>query len=173
MNRRRDYCCAALRSGYLLRCRARQSTSSALQTSSPKPSTNTSSQPSAADARGADCSERLAPWSTTAAAALLLPLETLLTPERPAARPPASTGTPTETPETVMLLEPGTAVAPIVRLPATMPASPALTTPRGAYRSTSPGLRPAVVASVWMPLPVSAAGKFTTGCPFSSNVMVG
>src|SRR5262249_35762528 len=113
--------------------------------SSPTPTTNTSSHASADEACGAFLELLSSP--VLACAALVAAVADELADADKAPKAGGAGGNPTAVPLTLMLLAPSTAVAAIVRLPATIPASFALTTPCGAKRSTSPGLVPSEVAS--------------------------
>src|SRR5580658_4851907 len=108
-------------------CRFKHSTSSCLQFSSPSPVTNTSSQLRAVCARGVASLPAAAADSADAAPLVVALLATEDTPDGLAASPLRSEGTPLAVPPILMLPE-----API-------PASPALTVPTGASRSTLPG----------------------------------
>src|SRR3984885_8719591 len=111
--------------------------SSGLQSSSPSPVTNTSSQLMAASATGVPPEAAFAALKLSATFDVAPAVEEA--PANAAPKPVTVTGTPTEVPLTVMLLAPRTAVAAIVKFPATMPASSAFTTPCGANKYTLPG----------------------------------
>src|ERR1700722_14131288 len=147
-------------------CRFRHSMSSGLQFSSPRPVTNTSSQDKAFCASGAADSLSAAPPLTALVAALLVPLAEFAAPDRDALTLLTSAGTPVAVPPKLIFVTPMTDWAAMLILPAApMPASPALTVPTGAMRSTLPG---GVVGSVWMvriPLPVAAPEKSMVTVP--------
>src|ERR1700733_287398 len=127
-------------------CRFKHSISSGLQFSSPSPVTNTSSHDRAFCASGAEASFSAAFPPTEAVAALLAPLAELDAPDNDGLMLLTSAGTPLAVPPKLMLPTPSTERAAILMLPAApMPASPALTVPTGAIKSTLPA---GVVGSV-------------------------
>src|SRR5260370_27195911 len=108
-----------------------------LRGSPPRQGTNTCSHPRAASACGA-CFELLFEPPRVFWAVLVAADPAELAPAVVAPNATSGGGRPTALPLTLMLLASNTAVAAMVRLPATMPASFAFTTPWGANRSTSP-----------------------------------
>src|SRR5579863_6390462 len=140
--------------------------SSGLQFSSPKPVTKTSSHDSAACASGAAASFSAAALAAAAVEALLAPPAAADAPESEAPILLICAGTPVAVPPKLMLLMPTTEAAAMLMLPAApIPASPALTVPTGAIKSTLPG---GVLDSVWMvrmPLPAAAPEKLIETVP--------